>query len=64
MEIILNKDQSKGLSNFFFDLAKGFVFGGFGSFIILNWQLSIILTLLNLFLAYRCVIISLNLLKE
>jgi len=64
MDVDLNKDQASGLSNFFFDIAKGLFLGGVGSFAVSNLQIGISISIINAILAYFCVNLALRILKN
>lgn len=59
-----NREQVKSLSSFFFDVAKGLVLGGVGFATFLPWNIMITAVFSSVVLAYICVNIGLNLLKE
>lgn len=51
----LNAEQTKGLANFFFDIAKGLVLGGLGYSAVIPSQAKIAIIIVSLFAAYLCV---------
>lgn len=67
MELALNSDQAKALSNFFFDIAKGVLVGSLGFSAGIS-DLSILLRLTNIIggviLTYICMKIGLSLLEK
>lgn len=67
MEVTLNTDQAKALSNFFFDIAKGTLVGSLGFSASIS-DLSIFLRVTNILggviLTYICIKIGLSLLEK
>ena len=59
----LNSEQAKGLSNFFFDVAKGLVLGGIGFYVISPFQIKYITVISSGMLAHGCIKMALTLLE-
>ena len=64
MGLVLNQQQSEGLADFYFDLAKGFVLGGIGFATASRPEARLMALILSLGLAYICVRFGLSLLEE
>lgn len=60
----LNSEQAKGLSNFFFDVAKGLVLGGIGFYVISPFQIKYIMGILSGIFVYGCIKMALALLED
>lgn len=60
----LNEAQSKGLANFFFDLAKGLVLGSLGLSFTIPGSVRMTIMTVALILAGYCVRLALRLLEE
>lgn len=63
MVISLNKEQAKGLSNFFFDVAKGISLGGLGFLSVTDLLSRFLFILAITAIAYTCIVVALTLLK-
>lgn len=63
MQVVLNTEQAKGLSIFFFDIAKGLILGGIGSAVVSSQARIPLLLLVTLF-SFGCIKIALALLEE
>jgi hypothetical protein len=59
----LNSDQLRGLSNFFFDVAKGLVLGGVGFYVVSSFQVKYMISILSGIFAYGCIKMALALLE-
>ncbi|KKS32180.1 MAG: hypothetical protein UU93_C0009G0018 [Candidatus Amesbacteria bacterium GW2011_GWA2_42_12] len=59
-----NFEQAKGLSNFFFDIAKGVALGAIGFSVIEPIEIKVVVGLLSISFVYICVRIALLLLEE
>lgn len=64
MNIDLNREQSKGLASFFFDIAKGLVLGGIGFATVVPLQTKFIFSFIAGLFALWCVRFALFLLAE
>ncbi|MBI2611992.1 hypothetical protein HYW54_04595 [Candidatus Gottesmanbacteria bacterium] len=64
MNIPLNLEQSKGLANFFFDIAKGLVLGGIGFATVAPFEQKIIVSISSFILAFWSVKTALALLEK
>lgn len=64
MAIVLNKEQAKGLSNFFFDVAKGIALGGFGFISLTNSVQRFVFVVAVAAIVYTCIVVALTILKE
>lgn len=64
MTFFLNKEQAKGLADFFFSIAKGLVLGGIALVAINPLQLKILAIISSTILAYICVRFALALLED
>lgn len=62
--MILNAEQSKGLANFFFDLAKGLTLGAALSTTIGPVELRLFISAISIIFAYFCVKLALTLLEN
>lgn len=62
MEFYLNREQSKGLANFFFDMAKGVLLGSFGFVTVA--EAKIVIILIGVFVAAICIVQALSLLGK
>lgn len=60
----LNTEQAKGLSRFFFDIAKGLVLGEIGLFTIGSVEAKAVAIFLISFLAFACIKLALWILEE
>ena len=60
----LNLKQTIGLSNFFFDVAKGLFLGGVGSVVVAPLELKVLSIFASMTMAYVCVKMGLSLLEE
>lgn len=63
MAIVLNKEQSKGLSNFFFDVAKGIALGGFGFITVTDPLQRLAFIVAVTAIVYTCIVVALTILK-
>lgn len=62
--LILNQEQSKGLANFFFDLAKGLVLGGLGLTLVIPLETRLTAILVFVPLSVWFVTIALDILED
>lgn len=60
----LNREQARGLANFFFDVAKGAILGGSGLTVIVPLNFRLYTILLSVAAAYMSVRFALSLLEE
>lgn len=60
----LNAEQSKGLANFYFDVAKGIFLGGVSLAVFNQPQTRPFTFVLSAIISYTCVQFALNLLKD
>lgn len=60
----LNAEQSKGLANFYFDIAKGIFLGGVSLAVFNQPQTRPFTFILSAIISYACVQFALNLLKD
>ncbi len=60
----LNLEQAKGLSNFFFDVAKGLFLGGIGFATLSQPETKLITFITSMTLSYFCVRFALAILKD
>lgn len=63
MVIALNKEQAKGLSNFFFDVAKGIALGGFGFITVTDSLQRLAFIVAVTAIVYTCIVVALTILK-
>lgn len=61
---MLNTEQSKGLANFFFDVAKGLILGGIGFSISTSPEVRILAILLSSVMTYICIRLALLMLEN
>lgn len=64
MYLSLNNEQSKGLSNFFFDIAKGLVLGGLGFATFIPSGAILIFVTLSVVFAFLSIKLALSILEE
>ena len=63
MKLELNNEQAKGLSNFFFDVAKGMVLGGLGLSLTVPLVVKVSLVIMSMIVALFCLRMALYLLQ-
>ncbi|HJZ05645.1 hypothetical protein A2634_05330 [Candidatus Amesbacteria bacterium RIFCSPHIGHO2_01_FULL_48_32] len=64
MRVTLNTEQARGLSNFFFDVAKGLILGGIGLSLAVPLAAQISLVIVSSLAALVCVRMALYLLQD
>ncbi len=64
MYLSLNNEQAKGLSNFFFDIAKGLVLGGIGFATFVPLESMLIFVTLSAIFAFLCIRLALSILED
>ncbi len=64
MYLSLNNEQAKGLSNFFFDIAKGLVLGGIGFATFVPSSAILIFVSLSAIFAFLSIKLALSILEE
>lgn len=62
--MILNHNQAEKLADFFFDIAKGLILGGFGFASIVPNEVKLIYPIVGSLLAFWCVKLGLKLLED